>query len=920
MQNPKSIFAPSTTCDALFANARKKPGDPPAPYDCICLLSGGKDSTYMLARLVDLGVKVLAYTLDNGYISPEAKGNIQRVVDELGVDHVFGSTPVMNEIFVDSLQRFSNVCQGCFKTIYTLSMKLANEKNIPFIATGLSRGQFFETRLTEELFVDPNFDPAKIDATILRARKEYHRVDDAVSRLMDVSLFKDDRLFEQVQFVDFYRYCDVELAEMYTYLDELLPWIRPTDTGRSTNCLINDVGIHIHKKDRGFHNYAFPYSWDVRVGHKQRDAALAELDDEIDVTEVNRILDEIGYTPLPKTLEPEEQRLVAYYLAPQPIPHAELVATASAELPAFLVPTHFVHLDEFPLTPNGKVDRTALPNIGQDRPDLEQAYLAPRNPTEIALAKIWEEVLRVEQVGVQDNFFDLGGDSIAAIQIIARANGAGLLLTPSQLFDTLTVEKLAEVAGTTTVQAEQGPVSDSMPLMPIQHWYLEHAITDVPSLLCQVLCANSSQPLDLETFSDALHATIQHHDALCLSFQKNNEGWLATHREAPIANVPVIRSTSNKDQLIAELAQQLDPANGQLMAAAESADNEWVFVAHHLAIDAASWPILLEDLFLAYDQLRTGQSVDLPLKTTSFKKWSEALSVQTITGPLQQEISFWKEELRPGAADIPFDENADLPDRAEDTLDETIILDAETTRQLLENFPAKNLRIEGTLLTALACALNEWTGRDDIQIDIEGHGREELDKALNISRTVGRFTSLYPVTLQLPPGDNRSLAEAIGLVSDCLRRTPHHGRSFNNLRYGASSLASYPRSPILFNYLGQTEQLLPPNSPLAAQNPLSIYREPSMIRTHPLEMIAQCHGKELHVSLTYNTKRHHLATIQQLTKTFEQSIKHLITECLEGTTKKRFAAEFPQANLDQAKLKKLSSVLGKLDAKNKDHR
>ena len=170
------FFKPMVELENLFAASRK---DGAANYDCISLLNGGKDSTYALCRLVDMGVNVLAFTLDNGYISEEAKANMLRVCATLGVDHVYGSTPAMNEIFVDSLQRHSNVCNGCFKTIYTLSLQVAREKGIPLIVTGLSRGQFFETRLTADLFTELTVSSDQIDAKVLEARKAYHRVEDA---------------------------------------------------------------------------------------------------------------------------------------------------------------------------------------------------------------------------------------------------------------------------------------------------------------------------------------------------------------------------------------------------------------------------------------------------------------------------------------------------------------------------------------------------------------------------------------------------------------------------------------------------------------------------------------------------------------------------------------------------------------------
>jgi aryl carrier-like protein len=431
-------FKPEDELRAVLTSRRGGGGD----YDCISLLSGGKDSTYVLARLVDMGLRVLAFTLDNGYISDQAKANITRVVETLGVDHVFATTPAMNEIFVDSLQRHANVCQGCFKTIYTLSMQMAHERGIPFIVTGLSRGQFFETRLTEELFTELTVNAEEIDADVLEARKAYHRVDDAVRQLLDVSVFDDDRIFEEVQFVDFYRFVSVDLDDLYNYLENRLPWKRPTDTGRSTNCLINDVGIYYHRKVRGYHNYALPYSWDVRMGHKTRSQALDELDDEIDIAEVSRILNEIGF---PDDIAEHEsgQRLVAYYVAPVEIPTPELRSHALGALPQQAVPSQFIRLDEIPLTANGKTDRSALPAPENQRPELGAAFVAPHTEVERALAGIWEDVLGITGIGVRDNFFDLGGDSIMAIQITARANRAGLAITLPGLLDALTVARLA---------------------------------------------------------------------------------------------------------------------------------------------------------------------------------------------------------------------------------------------------------------------------------------------------------------------------------------------------------------------------------------------------------------------------------------------------------------------------------------------
>jgi amino acid adenylation domain-containing protein len=415
-------------------------------HDCLMLLSGGKDSTYALYQLVGMGLDVLAFTLDNGFISEQAMANIRRVTEAIGVEHVVGTTPAMNAIFADSLRRHSNVCNGCFKTIYTLGTRVALERGIPVIVTGLSRGQFFETRLTEELFWDDSVDIERIDRIILEARRNYHRTDDAVARLLDTREFHEDTLFDEIEYVDFFRYCDVELDEMLSFLAEHAPWIRPSDTGRSTNCLINEVGIAVHKQQRGFHNYAFPYSWDVRIGHKSRDAALEELREDIDPDAVRRILGEIGYEDYRLEEPGTEARLAAWYVARGGVTASELRSHLARRLPAHMIPSHFVRVDSIPLTPHGKLDRASLPKLETRRPELEVRYTAPRNPLEERIVAIWTEVLKIQRIGVMDGFLDVGGNSLLAIQIISRVNQLyGVDLPLNSAFQASTVAALAKL-------------------------------------------------------------------------------------------------------------------------------------------------------------------------------------------------------------------------------------------------------------------------------------------------------------------------------------------------------------------------------------------------------------------------------------------------------------------------------------------
>jgi amino acid adenylation domain-containing protein len=428
--------------DTLATELRARQHDR-AGVDCLVLASGGKDSSYALCKLVELGFKPVVLTLDNGYLSEHALANVERMTKRLGLEWVRETAPGMKAIFADSLARHSNVCNGCFKTIYTLAVNFALKRGIPSIVTGLSRGQLFETRLLDMLDAEV-FDERAIDARVLRARLAYHSMADAVSEHLDVSAVRRPDTFSRVAFFDFYRYCDASLNEMLSFLAEFGAWRRPPDTGRSTNCLINDVGIYVHKKERGHHNYAIPYAWDVRMGHKTRAQALTELNDDINVARVENILAEIRYTPV-DTPEESEEQLVAYYTttAGGQNDGSERLREALMEiLPDYAIPTAFVALEEMPLTPSGKVNRSALPPPARGR----TSYRPPESALERDLVAIWEDQFKLDRASVHDNFFDLGGDSIAAVQISVAAARLGWRVDPTDCFDHPTIADLATAA------------------------------------------------------------------------------------------------------------------------------------------------------------------------------------------------------------------------------------------------------------------------------------------------------------------------------------------------------------------------------------------------------------------------------------------------------------------------------------------
>ncbi|MCP4663254.1 MAG: amino acid adenylation domain-containing protein, partial [bacterium] len=332
--------------------------------------------------------------------------------------------------------------------------------------------------------------------------------------------------------------------------------------------------------------------------------------------------------------ESGHRRLVAYVVPAGEAPAAgELRSFLKARLPEYMVPAIFATLEELPHSPSGKVDRTALSRRALPsaaRP--EAAFAPPRTPSEQTLAAIWSQVLGIERAGIHDNFFELGGDSILSIQIVARARRAGVGITPRQLFQHQTIAELAAnaVAGV-EVAAEQGPVSGPVPLTPIQRWFFEQEV-EQPWHWNQAVLLGVAQRLDGAILAGALERLLAHHDALRLRFARDASGW-RQEMALPGDSVPLLRvdlsalvEAEGRDAVAAAATRaqaSLDLERGPLLRAVyfelgSGTTGLLLWVIHHLAVDAVSWRVLLEDLETAYDALRRGEEPILPAKTTSF--------------------------------------------------------------------------------------------------------------------------------------------------------------------------------------------------------------------------------------------------------------------------------------------------------------
>jgi amino acid adenylation domain-containing protein/non-ribosomal peptide synthase protein (TIGR01720 family) len=629
---------------------------------------------------------------------------------------------------------------------------------------------------------------------------------------------------------------------------------------------------------------------------------------------------------------PGDRRLVAYC-----VPGGETAPTVSelrsflkTKLPEYMLPSAFVMLAELPLTPNGKIDRRRLPAPEKVRPDLETEFAPPETPAEEVLVNVWKEVLGLDKVGVHDNFFELGGDSILSIQVIAKARKQGVEITPIQLFQHQTIAELAAVAREAAgiIHAEQGIVTGPVPLTPIQHWFFELNLPE-PHHWNQSVLLTVKKRLRLDLFSQALAHLLRHHDALRLRYRKTRSGWEQVNadvsEEVPFTIVDLAATPAEKlpmaiETTAASLQASLNLEQGPLLRAAymdlgKGRDSRLLIVAHHLVVDGVSWRILLEDLHTTYQALEHGLPAELPPKTTSFRHWAEGLLEYAQSDALRDEAAYWLDLVHTGVDAVPFD----FADGVNDEASAEVVsdsLDPEETEALLHEVPAAyRTQVQDALLTALLRAFSRWTGSRSLVLDLEGHGREDILEGVDLSRTVGWFTSMFPVRLDLAgsvtPGD------ALKNVKEQLRAIPGRGIGFGLLRYLcrdqklSGPLRSMPARLVSFNYLGQFDQAMA-ESPLLEPAPEGTGPERSGrgVRAHALDIVCSVSAGQLNVRWIYSRNLHRRETIAEVAREFMEELRQLISHCTSRDVAEVTPSDFPLAKLDQEKLGKVLEKIG----------
>ncbi|MEZ0071311.1 amino acid adenylation domain-containing protein [Planotetraspora sp. GP83] len=581
-------------------------------------------------------------------------------------------------------------------------------------------------------------------------------------------------------------------------------------------------------------------------------------------------------------------------------------------------------------------------------------YVAPRTPAERALARIWADVLGVDRVGVTDNFFELGGDSILSIQVVSRARQDGLDLTSRDVFLHQTVASLAARLTEAAAPAhrpvgglpDQGVVSGAVPLTPIQHWFFETHPEHPQHFDQSVLIELAVRP-DERALRRALDAVLAQHDALRMRFERAGGEW-RQHNAPPagpddeageslerrdLSGMDAGQRAAAMRAIAGEVHASFDLATGPLMKAvlfdgtpgqasggaldrASEGRPALLLVVHHLVVDGVSWRILLEDLGRAYRQATRGEAVDLGAKTTSFQEWATRLAEYVTDGCLDDERDHWTAVTHDGDPTVPVDARG--ADRGANTVrttrSVTARLSAQETESLLRQVPGVyRTQVNDVLLAALGEVLSRWTGRRRVLVDLEGHGREDLLDGVDLTRTVGWFTTIFPVALDLPgdPGDPGlpGWGATLKSVKEQLRAVPRRGLGYGALRYlgGAVKGEADRRPQVSFNYLGQFDWPVGESGLFhAVPGGLSADDDPEAMRPHLLDVVGAIGDQRLEFTWFYSDEVHHEHTVRRLAEDMIGALREIIEHCARPEAGGRTPSDFPLARLDQAGVDRLA--------------
>jgi non-ribosomal peptide synthase protein (TIGR01720 family) len=548
---------------------------------------------------------------------------------------------------------------------------------------------------------------------------------------------------------------------------------------------------------------------------------------------------------------------------------------------------------------------------------------------EQTLADIWKQVLRLERVGREDNFFELGGDSILSIKVVTRAMDAGMEITAQQMFQQQRLRELAGVADTKRkredVGGEEEEVRGELELTAIQRWFFEQKL-EARHHFNHALLLSVRSDVDGRRLGEAVESVLKHHDAVRLRYWQEEERWKQRYGEdremegiytrIDLRGVEKEKRMERMEEICGELQRRLDLERGPLVRVAyfELGDGEMgrlFWVMHHLIVDGVSWRVLLEDLHTAWEQLGRSGEVKLPGKTASLQKWVTGLKEWVGSGELEEEEKgYWLSLKARVNGKLPRDYEGGKGTVADN--DQVVReLGEKETAALLREAPRRyKVQIHEALLTALVDAVGEWTGEEEVLVEMEGHGREAVPGGVNVTRTVGWFTSLYPVWLPVRRG--MDVERRMEGVRRTMMQVPRHGIGYGLLRYFGKqelqkALGEVPQAEISFNYLGQLDRALPEESLFTAAAEQRGQDERQK-RSHALGLLASISNGKLRVVLNYSREAYRRETVENLAASLMATLNEVASLCQNNNGYSENRAS-PEMQLSDAEMRKLLSTV-----------
>ncbi|HLI94085.1 MAG TPA: amino acid adenylation domain-containing protein, partial [Puia sp.] len=577
------------------------------------------------------------------------------------------------------------------------------------------------------------------------------------------------------------------------------------------------------------------------------------------------------------------QNLVAYYVSEGEIQTDGLRLFLSARLPDYMLPAFFVRVERMPLTTNGKLDKKALPAPQRTPIIAEEVSTAE----ERLLVSIWEKVLGREGIGVTENFLSLGGDSIKSLQLVSRLYTAGYEITVKEIFLHPTIRQLAVKLRKIGMASDQSVVREESGLTPVQQLFFEGVIGNKDHYNQSVLLHFGSgiSGDEVRRIGEKLQ---EHHDALRMVFVREGDKVVMRNRGLETeVRVQEADLTGSKDADM-ELLRRCNSVQGSIDLAAGplmklglfhmEGGSRLLIVIHHLVVDGVSWRILLEDIDTLYRQLKAGAPLSLPQKTASFVSWPSQLSEYRKSAAFSRGRVYWSGELGRKEAMVPRDypEGKNI---AEESRVERMQLDSLSTELLLTKAnDSFGTRVNDLLLCAFLLSIRRQYGMNGIRVDLEGHGREEVGQGMDVSRTVGWYTSLYPVVLE---SASEQLPRLIKEVKETLRRVPNNGIDYLLLNYGdkQAPVMETGRSRIVFNYLGQFDTDIRNRAYSIAAESSGEEIDPGSENEYDWQLSGLVKGGVLEISLRFSNSQYKPEAIRSLMDHYRDALASIISFC-----------------------------------------